>query len=127
MKSILDWSLLDRKLKEDPEWRMPDEFIKEELEIERWNNIPIPLMRMAEQFERCFGNTCNIMRMIILENKRKSELIVTKFKRVDQAHKEDSARNTRNMELNRKHVNEHLTKIKDSSDAAMAKQDQRLE
>ena len=46
--SILDWSLIDRKIKDDPDWRMPDEFIKEELQIETWNNIPIPLMRMAE-------------------------------------------------------------------------------
>lgn len=90
--SILDWSLIDRKIKDDPDWRMPDEFIKEELAIERWNNIPIPLMRMAEQFERCFGNSCNIMRSLIMENKRKSELTVAKFKKIDQAHKEDCAR-----------------------------------
>ena len=122
LKSIIDWSVLDRKMKDDPDWRMPDEFIKEELQIERWNNIPIPLMRMAEQFERCFGNSCNIMRMLISENKRKSELIVTKFKKVDLNHKEDSARNTRNIDLNRKHVNEHLVKIKEGSQKSMADQ-----
>ena len=31
LMSILDSSVIDRKIKDDPDFRMPDEFIKEEL------------------------------------------------------------------------------------------------
>ena len=62
---------------------LPVDFLKAELGIERWNNIPLPLVNATEQFERSFGNISRIIKSLIDENKRKSEFIVNKFRKVE--------------------------------------------
>ena len=48
LQQITDFVAFDRKMSDNPENMMPDLFLKDELQIERWNNIPLPLMKLAE-------------------------------------------------------------------------------
>lgn len=48
LQQIMDNVAFDRKMNDKPENMMPDLYLKDELQIERWNNIPIPLMKLAE-------------------------------------------------------------------------------
>ena len=70
-------------MSDNPEYWLPSDFLKAELGIERWNNIPLPLVNATEQFERSFGNVGRIIKSLIEENKRKSEFIVNKFRKVE--------------------------------------------
>ena len=48
-------------MSDNPEYWLPSDFLKAELGIERWNNIPLPLVNATEQFERSFGNVSRII------------------------------------------------------------------
>jgi len=78
---------------------MPDLFLKDELQIARWTNIPHPLLKLAEQCERSFGNTCNIMREIIKQNKSKHELLSRKFMKDNSKNEGNNQRINRSIEI----------------------------
>ena len=63
---------------------LPNMFLHGHLgDVNAWNNIPLPLVNATETFEKCFGNLSRLIKDIIAENKRKSEFIVSKFKKMD--------------------------------------------
>lgn len=81
----------------NPDFMLPISFIHGDLGVEKWKNIPHPVVNATEVFERCFGNVSRILKDLITENKRKSEMIVTKFKKLDtkiSTHEEQSKRIT---------------------------------
>lgn len=79
-------------MQSDPNFRMPDKFLNGQLSELRWNNIPLPLVNLTSTFETCFGNISRVITVIFAENKRKSEFIVSKFKKVDKNLKEGKER-----------------------------------
>ena len=72
LKSIEDWNILESKLRNEPDYELPVNFLADELGIDKWNNIPVPLVNATESFERSFGNVSRVLQDLIIENKRKS-------------------------------------------------------
>ena len=49
-KGIGDWDHFYEKLKEE-KYAFPSSFIKDNIDVQSWKNIPIPLQEATEQFE----------------------------------------------------------------------------
>ena len=61
LKSIEDWNILESKLRNEPDYELPVNFLADELGIDKWNNIPVPLVNATESFERSFGNVSRVL------------------------------------------------------------------
>jgi len=50
--------------------------LRNEIEIDSWKNIPIPIVNATKSFIKAFQNISNIIEALIKENKKKSAQIV---------------------------------------------------
>ena len=62
--------------KDGGEWQLPALFLKDELQIDAWKNIPNPVVTASHAFKRAFENTCNIFKYMVQENLKKNICIV---------------------------------------------------
>ena len=120
LQGIADWRYLEIKIQNGKEFKYPAEILKTQVNISTWNNIPVPVVKATESFMQAFKNTTNIFKEVIRENKKKSELIVKKFKRVENGVTEGAVGLKRMLEINRKTVNEHLDKMQKKSDLSIS-------
>jgi hypothetical protein len=65
LRAIADFDQFESRLRENEKLSLPGEFINEAVNIEKWNNIPIPLVKSTETFKICFENTSNVISEIL--------------------------------------------------------------
>jgi hypothetical protein len=85
---IYEWKKYENTLLDDPTTLLPSLFIKDELECNEWNNIPIPLVNALEIIKKSLKNTENIVIQLGLECRKKNEVIVHKFKEIEKKQKD---------------------------------------
>ena len=64
---------------------MPSTFLNHTIRTENWNNIPLPLTDAVELFKKGFENVTSIVYAMLSVHKRKSDMIVGKFRAMDKA------------------------------------------
>lgn len=101
-RAIADFDHFEALLRADEKLKLPSEFIHEEINIERWNNIPIPLIKSTETLKKCFDNTCNVLAEILRQQRLRFEAVVTHFRKVEENNIEHQASFKRRLELDRK-------------------------
>ena len=65
LRAIADFDLFESTMRHDQKLSLPSEFIHEVVNIDKWNNIPIPLVKSTEAFKSCFENTSNIISEVL--------------------------------------------------------------
>ena len=127
LQAIGDWKYLEMKFQNNKEYQYPIDVLSGKILVDRWNNIPVPVVQATESFYQAFKNTTNIFKELIRENKRKSEFIVKKFKKLESGVSEGAAGLKRMLEINRKTVNEHLEKMQKKNDQTIDEQESILQ
>ena len=57
LRAIGDFELFEAMLRSDHRLTLPNEFVPIQIEIDKWNNIPIPLLRGFETVMQGFDST----------------------------------------------------------------------
>ena len=65
LDDIINWDFLFMKMKNNENFMYPNEQLLKKIDVNSWNNIPIPLVKTTEIFEQSFQNLCNILAEII--------------------------------------------------------------
>ena len=65
LDDIINWEFLFMKMKNNENFMYPNEQLLKQIDVNSWNNIPIPLVKTTEIFEQSFQNLCNIIAEII--------------------------------------------------------------
>ena len=65
LDDIINWDFLFMKMKNNENFMYPNEQLLKQIDVNSWNNIPIPLVKTTEIFEQSFQNLCNIIAEII--------------------------------------------------------------
>lgn len=84
-KAIANYDHVEVKINHDPDHRLPVHWLSLELEIERWNNIPLPIMHSTEAIVRSFDHTSRAIQFIVKDQKQRMHEIVKKMKKQDNA------------------------------------------
>ena len=93
LREICEWTVFDEKMKKE-EMKMPTVILEEnenDLKMEEWNNIPLPVISTIKILIQCIKNLEKVYFSVTHEHKVRSELIVKKFKQHEavQVDKED--------------------------------------
>lgn len=65
LDDLINWEFLFMKMKNNENFMYPNEQLLKRIDVNSWNNIPIPLVKTTEIFEQSFQNLCNIIAEII--------------------------------------------------------------
>jgi len=65
---IKNWDPVFKHIHNDEGLMLPSLFLEKELQMDKWNNIPIPLVNGFESLQKSFGNVSNIIEFLIKEN-----------------------------------------------------------
>ena len=56
---------------------------KASIDIDNWNNIPVPLVNSSKAFKKSLENQSNVTMELVNELRNKTEMIVRQFKKVE--------------------------------------------
>ena len=123
---IGDWEHFYDKI-QDKKYSFPSQFIKDKIDVNSWKNIPIPLQEATEEFENCFINLSNILMEVINEQQNRTSLTALKLKEMKRVTEDKNVKLKRQIDQQRKVLQEIVEDFKEKSDNALDQQKLKLD
>ena len=127
LRSIADFELFEAMLRSNHLLTLPSEYMHVQIEIDKWNNIPYPLIKSTETVMQGFDNTSCIIAEIVRQQRERFEAVVRHFRKVEENNLDNSAAFRRRLELDRKESLDKVTSIQYRSEQGLKQQQDIME
>ena len=102
LRAIADFRAFEGTLKTEPRLALPSEVVHWLVNVDKWNNIPIPLVRSTEAFKQCFDLTGALLAEVLRQQRERFEAVAGHFRLLEESAVEYQAATRRRAEQERR-------------------------